>query len=61
MFPWNKVPKLRINIFGGLSAFIGDREIINTNFGRQNIKLICCILALENGNEIGKIELAKLI
>lgn len=61
MFPWNKVPKLRINIFGGLSAFIGDREIISTNFGRQNIKLICCILALENGNEIGKIELAKLI
>lgn len=57
----NDVPKLKINVLGGLSAFIGDREIISTNFGRQSIKLICCILAIENGNEIAKMELAKII
>lgn len=57
----NDVPKLKINVLGGLSAFIGDKEIISTNFGRQNIKLICCILAIENGNEIAKMELAKII
>lgn len=56
-----EIPKLRINVFGGLSAFIGDDEIISSSFGRQNIKLICCILALENGNEIGKDELSKII
>lgn len=55
------IPKLKINIFGGLTAFIGDKEIINTNFGRQNIKLMCCVLTIENGNEISKKLLAKII
>ena len=56
-----EIPQLKINVFGGLCAFIGDEEIISSSFGRQNIKLICCILALENGNEIGKDDLSKII
>lgn len=55
------VPKLHISVLGGLSVYIGNKEIINTKFGRKNIKLICCILALENGKEIGKSELSKRI
>ena len=57
----DKIPKLRINVLGGLSAFIGDKEIIDGRFGRQNIKLICCILALEKGNEVSKDKISSII
>lgn len=57
----NNIPKLKINIFGGLSAYIGDKEITDRNFGRKNVKILCCILAIENGNEIGKSQLAQII
>lgn len=52
-------PVLNINVFGGLKASLGDRDIISTSFGRQNVKLICCILVLEKGNEISKMKLAQ--
>ena len=55
------IPKLFIKVFGGLSAYIGGKEIIERNFGRQKIKLMCCVLAIEDGQEIGKEKIASLI
>ena len=55
------IPILKINMLGGLCAFLGNEEIIQSSFGRQNIKLLCCILAIENGNEIGKDYLGEII
>lgn len=56
-----QIPILTLNIFGGLSAYIGEKEVIRSDFGRQNIKLICCILVIENGGEINKDRLADLV
>lgn len=59
--PTSDIPSLYISVFGGLNVYIGGKEIINTDFGRQNMKLICCILTLENGQEINKDKIASII
>lgn len=58
---YDNLPKLFIKVFGGLTAIINDQEILETNFGRKNIKCICCILTIENGQEISKEKISSLI
>lgn len=57
----NNTPIIKVKVLGGLFVSIGNREIIDGEFGRHNIKLLCCLLAIKNGQEINKSRLAEII
>lgn len=54
-------PKININLFGGLSVWMGKRQLDPKLFSRQKLKLILCFLAIENGREINKQKLSEMV
>ncbi|MDO5329680.1 MAG: BTAD domain-containing putative transcriptional regulator [Coriobacteriia bacterium] len=55
----SNLPKLVVKLLGGLEVNIAGKQLLNKDFGRQNVKLLLALLVLSNGNEVSKDYLAS--
>lgn len=56
-----EIPKLYVELFGGLKVSLNGKEIINNCFKRQKVKQLMAMLVLENGNELNRHDVANVL
>ena len=47
-----RIPRLRLRLFGGMEAFVGERPVDARSFRRQKVQTIAAILAIARGKEV---------